>query len=227
MRFAIVFITLGVAFVVLGAQVGGWGWLLAWPGVSAIVIGAGYARLGARVFGKRRDGRMSPPAAALHLPYFLVTLWVWHVLRIAVRENAADQVAPDLWVARRPFARELPPGAKWLVDLTAEFVPARGVRGGWGYVCYPTLDGHVCDDAAFARAVREVAALDGGVVIHCAQGHGRSAALAAGVLLARGIARDAAEAERIVVAGRPRVRLKASQRRLLERVGPALIPAQV
>src|SRR4051812_24289788 len=218
MRYAVIFSLLGLGLCVLAAQRGGWAYLLLWPGASVLVVAAGYAGAGARVFGKRRDGGFAPWAIVLHLPYLLITLAVWQLIRLTVNERAADQIAPGVWVGRRPYAGEIPPSVRFVVDVTAEFWPSRRVRIGRTYACHPTLDAHVTDDRAFTTTVREVAALDGDMLIHCAQGHGRSAALAAGLLIARGVAADVAEAERLLAAARPGIRLKPGQRALVSRV---------
>ena len=168
MRYALIFLCLASCLVIAAIQTGGWGWLLLWPAISVALIAAGYAWFGAGVFGKHRDGRYSWWAIALHWPYLLSTLFVWYFLRWAIAENPADEVAPGIWVARRPLHFEVPPGVRWVVDVTAEFWVASRVRGGRQYVCYPTLDGHVCDDAAFSAIVREVAELEGAILIHCA-----------------------------------------------------------
>src|SRR3569623_1658332 len=63
-----------------------------------------------------------------------------------------------------------------------------------------------------------VAALDGPRYVHCAQGHGRSAALVAAVLIARGLAADVDAAERQMTHARPRVGLKPVQRALVRRL---------
>jgi predicted protein tyrosine phosphatase len=85
--------------------------------------------------------------------------------------------------------------------------------------------GSVRAAAEFAGIVREVAALEGGVLIHCAQGHGRSAALAAALLIARGVVEDLEGAERLLIASRPKVRLKPSQRTLVRAFAARQHPA--
>lgn len=222
MRYAIVFGLLGAGSVTLAVQHGGWAWLLLWPGASALVVGAGYGAMGGCVFGKRRDGGYAWWAWGVHLPFLLITLLVWYVLRWWVKENAADEVGPGLWIGRRPLCHELPESVAWVVDLTAEFWPARGVCPGRGYRCYPTLDGHVTDVQEFLRCVREVAELDGPLFIHCAQGHGRSAALAAAILIARDLAADVEDAEQLMRKSRPKIGMERSQRELVRRITPAL-----
>ncbi len=218
MRYAVIFLLLGAGFATIGIRHGGQRWALLWPAASTLLVGAGYAGLGSRVFGKRRNGRYPIWAWVLHAPFLLMTLGIWYLQRWLIRENASDEVAPGIWVGRRPLCREIPPGVKWVVDLTAEFWIARRVCAGREYVCYPTLDAHVTSDAAFLEAVREIAALEGGLYIHCAQGHGRSAAVTAALMIIRGLAADVDEAERIMIAARPKVWLNKPQRDLVRRV---------
>src|SRR4051812_48037378 len=87
MRYAVIFSLLGLGLCALAAQHGGWAYLLLWPGASALVVAAGYAGAGAGVFGKRRDGGFAPWAIVLHLPYLLVTLAVWQLIRLTVNDG--------------------------------------------------------------------------------------------------------------------------------------------
>ena len=54
------------------------------------------------------------------------------------------------------------------------------------------------------------------VLVHCAHGHGRSATVLAAVLIAEGQARGVDDAEGLLKAQRPRVRLNARQRAALK-----------
>jgi hypothetical protein len=224
-RYAITFLILAGGFVFGAIRLGRWGYLLLWPAASTLLVGLGYAGMGARVFGKRRDGGFAAWAWVVHFPYLLVTLGVWYLQRWLIPENPVDEVAPGVWVGRRPLCHEIPERCRWVVDLTAELWVARGVCGngeGRRYLCRPVLDGHVADDRGFVEMVREVAGLEGDVYVHCAQGHGRSAALAAGLMIARGLAEDADDAERKMMRSRGKIWLNGVQRGLVRRVTPML-----
>jgi protein-tyrosine phosphatase len=111
-----------------------------------------------------------------------------------------------------------------VVDLTAEFRACRAAVGRRSYRCLPTLDARTADAQAFAGLARELAAISGPVLIHCAQGHGRSGMLLAAVLIARGTVVDADEALAVISRIRPAVRLSGVQRVALERLAPNLVP---
>lgn len=72
---------------------------------------------------------------------------------------------------------------------------------------------------------REVATWEGAVYVHCANGHGRSASLAALVMVLRGISPDWRAAFTKMQAARPLVHLQPPQERILDdlqaRIGEA------
>jgi protein-tyrosine phosphatase len=218
MSYAVVFAGFSVYLAVVGVALGGPGWLLLWPALSFLVVAAAYAGLGPGLLGKRPDGRIAWWAAAPLLPYLIITWGLWRLLRSFSREPCCQEVAAGLWLGRRPLPEDLPPDIDLVVDLTAEFPEPRGVRDGRTYLCLPTLDTLAPDEGAFGELVRRVARWPGRAYVHCASGHGRSATVAAAVLIVRGLARDAKEAEALLRRVRPGVRLKKAQRELLAKV---------
>jgi protein-tyrosine phosphatase len=218
MRYAVVFSILGLCLILLAAQLGGPGWLLVWPAVSFLALALAYAGLGSRVFGKRPDGTRAWWAFGLLLPYLALAWLVWHLKRLFSKEPCWNEVGPGLWLGRRALPHELPADVTLVVDLTAEFPAPRRLAPGRTYLCVPTLDAHVPDEKAFRDLVGHIAAWPGNVYIHCALGHGRSATVAAAVLIARGLARDPRQAEELLRLARPGVRLMKPQRALLARL---------
>lgn len=188
----------------------------AWPALSFGVVSVAYAGLGPRVFGKGPRGRLSPVGVLLMAPYLCSAWLVMALLRLR-REAAHHEIRPRLFLGRKPLSvRELPEGVRLVVDLTAEFpglAPAVG-----DYLSVPALDGSVPEEAAFARAVELVRAHDGVTYVHCAAGHGRSAAVVACVLIAEGRATSVEEAERLMVGMRPGVGMSRSQKALVRRL---------
>jgi hypothetical protein len=230
-KYAALFLLLGASLTLLAVQfvISNAGSLTAligtvltgWTGIAFAAVGAAYAGLGPRVFGKRADGTLAWPNVLLLAPYLLLTLGLWHAQRLVSREDPANEIAPGLWLGRWPRrACELPPDTGLIVDLAMEFVAAQDLRRPdrhRTYFALPTLDASTPDPVAFDRAVRTVVETlpSTPVYVHCALGHGRSALLVAAVLLARGAAASAEEAEARVQAVRPGVALNKAQRRFL------------
>lgn len=211
MRFGLLILAQGLALAGLAAQLGGWGWLLAWPAVASVVVAVAYLADWTWIFGKRADGSLRWLPHLLLGPFLWATWAVWHLARRLGREPASHEVVPGLWLGRRPFLEELPPGCALVVDMTAEFPAHKAILAGVPYVCIPTLDG--TPPAAELEAVlQRIDDAAGPVYIHCAAGHGRSATLAACVLIRRGLAHDVHEAQARLRASRPSVRLHRAQR---------------
>ena len=216
MKYGFLLTPLGVAQLVFALNKGLAGWLLCWSGISFVVAGLGYGWLGPRVFGKKANGRMAWPNVALLFPFLLLTWGLWHLQRLLAREAGSHEIAPGLWLGRRPFIADLPSNTTLIIDLTAEFPVARGVKQNRAYLCLPTLDTGVPELQALQQAVQQATECQGNIYVHCALGHGRSAMTVMAILLAKGLANDVADAEAIVKAARPGIRLSRSQRALLE-----------
>ena len=217
MRYGLLFLILGGSIAGLGALAGGAAWVLSWPALSFSWVGSAYLARRPAMLGKRPDGTIAALASLWLGPYFLLCWGVWHAERLLGREDAANEIAPGLWVGRRPLAHELPAGARRVVDLTAEFPAAVEVRGRAGYLCIPVLDG-TAPDMSTLRALLDRLRDDDGILLHCASGHGRSAMVAAALLIERGLADDVERAEAMLEQHRPGIRLHATQRALVRAV---------
>lgn len=212
MRLAFVFSLLALASAAHALFHGGWQHVAWWPALSFGAVAAGYLGLGPGVLGKNAAGARASWAALFHLPFFGLSWVMWQLLRLLGGESPWDEVSPGVYVGRRCTVGELPPGLLMVVDVTAEFLEPAGVQAAVTYRCLPTLDVMAPPAESFAALVEEIAAVEGPVFIHCAAGHGRSATVAAAVLVRRGVEEDIGAAVATMKARRPRVRLVRDQR---------------
>jgi protein-tyrosine phosphatase len=221
MGYAVIFVLFAIALVAGAVHARGIGWVMLWPALGCVVIAAGYGCLGPAVFGKRTDGRLSWWSFLVHGPYLLLIWITWRLGASLGREPAMHEVAPQLWLGRRVSARVLPAGVTLVVDLTSESPEPRCIVSDYHYLCVPTLDASVPSEEAFVSAVDEAMRAKG-VFVHCASGHGRSAAFVAAMLIAQGKAVDVREAILLIRGQRPSVELNGCQRRLAQCVGRRL-----
>ena len=195
----------------MAADRGGAAWLLVWPAGNCAAVAGSYFGLGAGVFGKRPDGTRSPAVVVWMLPFFLVNYATWRLQVLISPEDCVNEVVPGLFVGRRPRPGEYPPALDLVVDLLAEFPKPAYHPAEAAYLCLPTVDGFVPEPAPYADAVGE-AAKAARVFVHCANGHGRSAAFAAALLVRKGAAADVDGAMALVRNARPACRLTPAQR---------------
>jgi len=213
MRFGLMQVALGIALLAAAVLLGGWAWALAWPGASVLVVGVAYLGYGPRVFGKRPDGALSWLHVLSLFPYYAVAWTLWQLKSRLLGERPHDEVAPGIIVGRRPLgALEYPKDTVCVVDLTSEFPRSATTRDCARYECIPTLDTAAPEIAAMRALVDRLADEDGPIFLHCAMGHGRSATVAAALMIRRGLARDVDEAVERMRAARPGVHLHPVQR---------------
>lgn len=207
-------VSLAALGVIVGAQAwshGGWGWLLLWPGGALMVVGGAYLASYRGIFGKRPDGTLGALAVLALWPFLGLTWGTWHLVRIVSREPPIDVLSPWLRVGRRLLRHELPREIDHVVDLTAEF---REIARARGYTCLRILDGGVPDRDELRRALDAVPRT-GTTLVHCAQGHGRTALFAACLLIDRE-GREAEAALALIGDARPGARMNRAQRRFVE-----------
>jgi len=217
-KYSVLLPIIGIAQFSLIPQAGAWGWLLIWSGFAWLLMGIAYATGRAELLGKRPDGTVNPLSLLLLLPYLLFAWVMWRFNTRAGKSIAYNEIQPGLWLGRRPAANDLPDGVTLIVDLTTEFAAPRSVLKNRQYLCVPSLDASIPKADAFIAAVEQIRRHDGGTLVHCALGRGRSAAVVAGVLIAKGVAANTEEAERMMKSLRPEVGLNAVQKQFLKSI---------
>lgn len=217
---AIFFAILACACVVQAIRLGGWGWLLLWPGFAFGFLAIVYLVGGVWMFGKRADGTIDRRWGLISLPARALLLAIWHLRNRFAQADAINEIVPGLHLGRRPL--RLPAGCELIVDLAGELPAVPEIRGTAGYRSFCVLDRSIGDDASFVELVRLLAADPRPKLVHCAQGHGRSAQVVIAMLVATGRAPDVAAATAQVRSRRPGISLTRSQAAQLLRCEPTL-----
>ncbi len=227
LKYSLTFLVLALACVATAlatwGSVGGLGVVFLYPAVSSSLLAVAYAGAGPGLLLKRASGRRSVLAWALFGPYFLLNALTLGLYRLASREPACVQVAPNLFFGRRLASREgAAVGWVGVLDLAAEFAESRRLREVAGYKSLPVLDATAPTEPQLRAAVAWVTegVASGPVYVHCALGHGRSACVVVAYLLSVGVVATVAEGVRLLRSLRPGARLNAPQRQRLRLFEP-------
>lgn len=194
-------------FAVISVTSNGAGLLWLWPSLAFLLVAIGYAGAGPQIFQKQQDGTAS-----------LASLWLLWPYRFGARVNrwwwtrslpAAVDIGGGVFLGRVPNRGELAPYAA-VVDMTAEFLAPGEERINWRAI--PSLDLMPLTGASIREGALAIddGRVRGRVLICCALGFQRSAAVAACWLVRSGRAADAAAAAaQLKALGRP-VHLKST-----------------
>lgn len=191
-----------------------WAWWLLWPALALGCVALGYGGLGPQVMQKAANGTQSFAARCLLAPYRLVAALSrrYYLARLPL----AVEIVPHLWLGAYPPS--LPAQNCAVLDLCAEYPQAPAARKAVDYACVPMLDLLAPTAAELGHAVHRLEAMHtkGPVLVHCALGLTRSAAVVACWLAQhQGIELNAALD--VIRAKRPQMVLGPSSREALHR----------
>ncbi len=236
MRYALVFALLGVCLVVLAVQA-------AWEETAYVawLIGGIEGYLAISMFTlaliySLHEREVTLAAIWDHPVWrrlfdvllFPYRILAWIVVGIARRFDSMELMNPvgtRLYVGRLPRPadgrRLAEAGVTSVLNLCIEF-PVGEDRNGqeWTTAYLPLLDGAAPSKNQFQTALDWIAhqhANGHTILIHCAQGRGRSVTVAAAALYRLGLARDPDDALAAITAARPKARPSSRQRYALKR----------
>lgn len=194
------------------AGVGRAWWVLYWPATALALVALCYAGYGASGMQKRSHGRHSLATRLILWPY---RLFAWLNARYWTRSLATShQISTSVWLGRLPLPWEKDHRRfKQIVDLTCELALHRpGVQShGWLDLTPPTPE-----QLQKAVAVVQDAALQGPVLVCCALGFSRSAAVVLTWLCLHGGKANLNEALLALLSVRPQIVLKTSWLKIIE-----------
>ena len=154
-------------------------YLLLWLVINFLIMTFAYAfNKPSWIMGKNRKGEIKISLLILNFPWLLFSWSIFRLQMFVSRENRVDEVVENhIYIASRPLGGFDYEPYDLVVDLTAEFLkdPVESSR----YVCYTNLDA-----MPLSQSYESVEQFKNKkIVVHCANGHGRSALFVARLLV--------------------------------------------
>lgn len=161
------------------------------------------------VMGKKLDGSFNLNLLKINLPWLLFT---WIIFQIQIRFNREEFshniIGTNLWISRKPGGKDSLDKFDTLVDLTCEFPRD---QFNLNYICCPNLDGHELSELPVIQDLPK----DKNILIHCANGHGRSSLYVAIVLVNWNVVATYEEALQLILKSRALAKPNSSQKKWL------------
>ncbi|MCH4543412.1 MULTISPECIES: phosphatase PAP2/dual specificity phosphatase family protein [Brucella/Ochrobactrum group] len=187
-----------LALAIHGLSITGYAIFWLWPATALAVVALGYLGAGAGIFQKQTDGSVSLASRWLLWPY---RLFARLNVRFWTRKLPPHvELADGVFLGRYPKPAELSPFAA-VVDLAAEMVPPRHLPSHsieWKSFGALDLVAPSSETVRLASDAVEAARHHGPVLICCALGFQRSAAVAVAWLVSTGRVASVREAETLI-----------------------------
>ncbi len=188
-------------------------WILIWPMLAFALVSVAYFTGRSSIFGKDSNGERRLWAMFVLLPYLIFAELIWLLQTVFSREPAWNEVNSFLIVSRRLRLREFPKDVTRVCDLTCELTDPETVRSRFEYCSMPILDAGTMGAAELMTAAKSLPPdIDRKLLIHCANGHGRTGMFAAVWLLVHQFAKSPDEAMSMLTTARPGIALRRRQR---------------
>ena len=215
MKFSFFFlILLAYLLFLLATESNPYVYILIWPAINMCVMAIAYIfNKPSLILGKKEDGSINIFLLALNLPWLIFT-WLIFKLQIWLsKERFSDNISgTKIWLSRRPTDKDDLTSFDTIIDLTCEFVKDKTDKN---YQCYPNLDGNILKNLPNLRKIN----LEHNILIHCANGHGRSALFASILLKQIGIEESTQSALKKIIQSRALAKPNKSQKKWLLTTG--------
>lgn len=180
-----------------------------WLAFNFFLLGLAHIFKLHQIFGKRSNGTLPSWSWLLFLPLHLTSLTILRLSQTFGREPLITHVTDTLSIGSRPTNSDLLKQFSNIIDLTAEFSEPKSIRQLPGYLAFPILDANAPAAQDLLKTLQRLH--PGKTFIHCAQGHGRTAMVAAALLLFHQKSSNPEDALAILKNARPAIRLNSNQ----------------
>ena len=182
---------------------------LFWPALNFAVFTGAYLFNQASWILNKKNATFSKLLLLINLPWLLLT---WIIFRIQItlsKEDFMNQIADtNIWISSKPTNTNQLEGFDLIIDLTAEFLPLKTTVK---TLHLANLDGMPLSHFETLERVKK----NSKVLIHCANGHGRSSSFATILLRELKYCQSTEEGLEMIKASRPMAKPNRPQRKWL------------
>jgi len=189
--------------------------LMSWLAISCVWVSAAFVlHRPEMLMGKRQTGEVFLPFCVINLPFLVIYWFVWLIRHLLFRHEPVNLIdGTNVSVSCWPGFHVPLDGYDLVIDATSE-MPKWYKLGNAKYVCLPNLDGVPLDRDDLPMEIHR----DMRILVHCAQGRGRSAMMASHIMQKLGYADTADKAVSLLHSSRPSISLTRHQLLQLERM---------
>jgi len=182
--------------------------LLCWLAVSCFwVATAFFLHHPEMLMGKRQNGSVNLLYCLVNLPFLVIYWTTWLIRHFLLHHEPINEIAgTSISVSCWPGFHVPLDRYDLVIDVTSE-MPKWYQHGNAKYICLPNLDGVPLDRYELPVEINR----NMRILVHCAQGRGRSALVACLILMKLGYADTAAEAVSLLRRSRPSISLSRHQ----------------
>lgn len=151
--------------------------LYLWPLINCSTLSVAYGLNKPQfILGKQSDGSINPVLLFINFPWLAITWTIFHLQIKLSSEDFMNQIGDsNYWISNRPFKNDDLSQFDLIIDLTCEFVKYKTTCE---YLCLPNLDGMPLTNFNIDQNLETKK-----ILIHCANGHGRSSIFLTNILL--------------------------------------------
>jgi hypothetical protein len=178
--------------------------LLCWLAISCLwVATAFFLHCPEMLMGKRQSGSVNLLYCLVNLPFLVIYWMTWLIRHFVLRHTPVNEIAgTNVSVSCWPGFHVPLDRYDLVIDATSE-MPKWYRHGNAKYLCLPNLDGVPLDRYELLFEINR----DMHILVHCAQGRGRSALVACLILMKLGYVETADEAIQLLKRSRPGITL--------------------
>ncbi len=182
--------------------------LMCWLAISCVwVTAAFFLHRPEMLMGKRPNGGVFLPFCVVNFPFLAIYWFTWVIRHFLIRHEAVNRVTgTNISISCWPCFHVPVRDYDLVIDVTSE-MPKCYKADDARYVCLPNLDGVPLDRHELPVDINR----ETRVLVHCAQGRGRSALVVCLLLLKLGYVQTADQALQTLRQSRPTVSLSQRQ----------------